>query len=86
MLSDLADKVVDAAFGPDAIFLLSRKDAPHGQVLKLPIVHGATVGDATIVVPHSELTIERIEVTHDRLWVLDIDGGPSGPSRVRSRR
>ena len=78
LLGDLADKVVDAAFGPDAIFLLSRQDAPHGQVLRLPIVHGATVGDATIVVPHSALTIERIEVTHDRLWVLDIDGGPSG--------
>jgi len=78
MLADIPDKVVDAAFGPDAIFLLSTKDAPHGQVLRLPISPGATVADAAVVVPHSALTIEGLAVTDGRLWVLDIDGGPSG--------
>jgi len=77
-LADIPDKIVDAAFGPDAIFLLSRKDAPHGRILKLPMVPGATVADAAVVVPHSALTIEGLAVTEGRLWVLDMDGGPSG--------
>jgi prolyl oligopeptidase len=78
MLAGIPDKVVDAAFGPDSIFLLSSKDAPHGQILKLPMVAGATMADATVVVPHSTLTIEALAVSDGRLWVLDTDGGPSG--------
>lgn len=78
MLADIPSKVVDAAFGRDAIFLLSLKDAPHGQILKLPMALGATVADASVVVPHSSLTIERVAVTEGQLWVLDLDGGPSG--------
>ena len=78
VLADIPDKVVDAAFGPDAIFLLSSKDAPHGQILGLPIAPGATVADAAVLVPHSALTIEGLAVTDGRLWVLDMDGGTSG--------
>ena len=78
MLADIPDKVVDAAFGPDSIFLLSSKDAPHGQILKLPMTVGATIADAVVVVPHSTLIIEALAVSDGRLWVLDIDGGPSG--------
>jgi prolyl oligopeptidase len=78
MLADIPDKVVDAVFGPDALFLLSLKDAPHGRILKLPMEPGATVADAAVVVPHSALTIEGLAVTDGRLWVHDMDGGPSG--------
>ena len=78
MLADIPTKVVDAAFGPDAIFLLSSDEAPHGQILKLPIARGATVADAAVVVPQSAQTIEGLAVTDGRLWVLDMDGGPSG--------
>jgi prolyl oligopeptidase len=78
LLADIEDKVVDAAFGPGAVFLLSLKDAPHGQILKLPMAPGATVADAAVVVPHSALTIEGLAVTDGWLWVLDMDGGPSG--------
>ena len=78
VLADIPDKVVDAAFGPDAIFLLSSKDAPHGQILRLPMAPGATVADAAVHVPHSALTIEGLAVTDGRLWVLDMDGGTSG--------
>ena len=78
MLADIPDKVVDAAFGSDALFLLSLKDAPHGKILKLPMAPGATVADAAVVVPHSTLTIEGLAVTDGRLWVLDMDGGLSG--------
>jgi prolyl oligopeptidase len=78
LLADIPDKVVDVAFGSDAVFLLSTKDAPHGQILKLPLAPGVTVADAEVVVPHSTLTVERLAVTDGRLWVLDMDGGPSG--------
>jgi prolyl oligopeptidase len=78
LLADIPDKVVDVAFGSDAAFLLCTKDAPHGQILKLPLTPGVTVADAEVVVPHSALTIEGLAVTDGRLWVLDMDGGPSG--------
>jgi prolyl oligopeptidase len=78
MLADIPDKVVDAAFGPDAIFLLSREDAPRGRILRLPMAPGVTARDASVVVPPSALAIEGLAVTDGRLWVLDMDGGPSG--------
>jgi len=78
MLADIADKIVDAAFGRDAIFLLSLHGSPYGQILRLPMAPGATVADAAVVVPPSAVTIEGLAVTDGRLWVLDMDGGPSG--------
>jgi prolyl oligopeptidase len=78
MLADLADDIVDAAFGTDAIFLLSLKDAPRGQILKVRVAPGATVANAAVVVPQSAMTIEGLAVTDARLWVLDMDGGLSG--------
>ena len=78
MLADIPDKVVDAVFGPGAIFLLSSKDASRGQILRLPMAPDATVADASVVVPQSALSIEGLAVTDERLWVLDMDGGLSG--------
>ena len=78
VLADIPDKVVDAAFGQDAIFLLSSKDAPYRQILRLPMAPGTTVAHAIVVVPHSALTIEALAVTDERLWALDMDGGVSG--------
>jgi prolyl oligopeptidase len=57
MLADIPDRVVDAAFGPDAIFLLSTKGA-RAPGLRLPMAPGVTVADADVVVPQSALTIE----------------------------
>src|SRR5262249_44446857 len=56
--------------------LLSRRDAPHGKVLRLPVTDGATVAAAHEIVPASELVIEDLGVTRDTIWVVDIDGGP----------
>jgi prolyl oligopeptidase len=78
LLADIPDEVVGASFGGDSLFLLSRKDAPRGRILRLPMVPGATVADATTVVPESSVAIEGIAATTARLWVLDIDGGPNG--------
>lgn len=83
MVFDVADKVVATALGGDSLFALSLLDAPHGRVLKIPL-SGLSGGLASHpasqpeeVVPHGPVTIELIAATRDRLWVVDIDGGPS---------
>jgi prolyl oligopeptidase len=85
MVADVGDKVVYATFGPGALYLLSRLDAPHGKVLRLTLQPGATVAHAVGVVPEADVTIEGPDptptaeggraVTDTRLWVLDMDGG-----------
>src|SRR5215471_10213444 len=88
LAADIDDKVVYAAFGPGALYLLSRLDAPHGKVLRLPLQAGATVADAVEVVPEADVTIEGpdvtapnaeggLAVTDTGLWLLDVAGGPS---------
>lgn len=87
------DGIVSVKFGPgerggdDALYLLSRKDAPRGQILRLPLAH-LDLAQAKIVVPQSSgagdesarTSIEDFVPTWDRLYVIDIMGGPS---RVR---
>jgi prolyl oligopeptidase len=75
-VAGIPDKCVQAVLGTDALYLLSRRDAPHGKVLRLPLTAGATVADAREIVPASDLVIEDLAVTRDTVWVVDIDGGP----------
>ena len=77
-VAGISDKCVGAAFGGDALYLLSCAGSPRGQVLRLPVTDGARVAGAQCVVPASEVTIESLAATESRLWLLDIDGGPSG--------
>jgi prolyl oligopeptidase len=75
-VAGIPDKCVQAVLGPDALYLLSRRDAPHGKVLRLPVAGGATVADAHEIVPAGDLVIEDLAVTRNTVWVVDIDGGP----------
>ena len=75
-VAGIPDKCVHAVLGTDALYLLSRRDAPHGKVLRLPVTEGATVADAQEIVPAGELAIEDLAVAGDSVWVVDIDGGP----------
>jgi prolyl oligopeptidase len=83
LAADVADTVAYAAFGPGALYLLSRLDAPHGKVLRLPLQAGATVAHAAEVVPEADVTIEGgalaspLAVTDRWLWLLDMDAGRS---------
>jgi prolyl oligopeptidase len=81
MLAAIPDRIVEAAFGRHDIFLLSRKDASNGQILRLPLTPGATVAHASVVVPGSLLAIEGLAVTDGTVWVLDMDGGASALRR-----
>jgi prolyl oligopeptidase len=87
LAADVIDKVTYAAFGPDALYLLSRLDAPHGKVLRLPLQAGATLTHAAEVVPEAAVTIEGgalaspLAVTDRWLWLLDMDAGRSSLRR-----
>ncbi len=80
MIFDVADKVVAIALAGDSLFALSLLDAPHGRVLRIPLSGDPLTGLASRaeeVIPHGTVTIELIAATRERLWVVDIDGGPS---------
>jgi len=77
LVADIADRCIRAVFGGPSLFLLSVQGAPRGLVLRLDLAGDATVADAFVVVPSAPVTIEQIAATDSRLWVADIDGGPS---------
>jgi len=76
-VADVADTCRYAVLGADdAAYLLSRRDAPHGAVLRLPLTPGVTVALADVLVPASEHVITDLAVTRETVWLVDIDGGP----------
>jgi prolyl oligopeptidase len=75
-VAGLPDKCVHAVLGTDALYLVSRRDAPRGKVLRLLVTGGATVADAHEIVPASDLVIEDLAVTRSTVWVAAMDGGP----------
>ncbi|MBV9808901.1 MAG: S9 family peptidase [Solirubrobacterales bacterium] len=77
-VADISDRCIWAVFGRDALYLLSRARSPRGEVLRLALSHGATVAETECVVSAAEITIEGLAATESRLWLLDVDGGPSG--------
>jgi prolyl oligopeptidase len=77
-LADIDDQCIGAVFGGGALYLLSRSGSPRGQVLRLTLTDGVTVAEAERFVGATDVTIEGLAATDTRLWLLDIDGGPSG--------
>lgn len=87
-ISHFEDRVISATVGRDGyIYLLSRKNAPRGQVLRIPVSE-PSLSAAKIVVPQQEGSIENagssggveyrtILPTANRLYVLRINGGPN---------
>ena len=76
------DRIVQIEFGWDkALYLLSRKDAPNGQILRLPLEPGKlALASAKLIVRQGEGAIQRVVPTKSRLYVEEQLGGPS---RVR---
>ncbi|HEY0253745.1 MAG TPA: alpha/beta fold hydrolase, partial [Kofleriaceae bacterium] len=84
MIDDWHDQIVHVAFGttPD-LWLVSKKDAPHGKIEKLA-AKAKTAADAIVVVPEGKDAIvtsfgsERgIKAIGDRLYVSYQLGGPT---------
>jgi prolyl oligopeptidase len=78
-LSIFEDRVVGGKFGRGVLYLLSRKNAPNGKVLRLGLP-GASLGGATVMVPEGTTGIEWFTPSEDLLYIEEIVGGPS---RVR---
>jgi len=88
-LTHFDDGIVSVKFGVDpGLYLLSRKDAPRGQILRLPLAQ-LDLAQAQIVVPQSSssgsdesdrASIENFVPAWNHLYVVDLMGGPS---RVR---
>jgi len=80
-VSSFADKVFLAEFGRDeALYLVSRTNAPRGKVLRLPLSDDATLAQAKEIIPQSDGAIQEIVATDHQLYLTDLLGGPS---RVR---
>lgn len=60
----------------DALYLLSRAEAPRGKVLRLPL-ETPELSKATEVVPASDAVVQHLEPTAKALYVGDLLGGPS---------
>jgi prolyl oligopeptidase len=90
-ITHLEDGIVQAKFGPDdSLYVLSRKKAPRGKILRMPF-STPRLANAKVVVKQSRggnptsderarASIEDFTVTANRLYVEDIIGGPA---RVR---
>jgi prolyl oligopeptidase len=88
-VTHLEDGIVSAKVGPnDALYLLSRKDAPRGKILRLSAPN-LPLSQAKVAVPESSgseseeggrASIESFVPASSRLYVMDMMGGPS---RVR---
>jgi prolyl oligopeptidase len=76
-LTQFSDEVKRARMGRDnALYLLSRKDAPHGKILRMPL-DKPDLASAVTIVPASDAVIEGIVPTEKALYVEDLLGGPS---------
>jgi prolyl oligopeptidase len=79
-VAGFSDDAIRGRFGPDgSLYLLSRKGAPRGRLLRLaPGV--SELSRATVAVPESDGSIDDFCVAKDRVYVAETVGGPS---RVR---
>jgi len=76
-VADFADNIKQAVIGGDGrLFLLSRKDAPRGQVLTVPLGR-PQLSHASVLVAQGEDTILELTPTAGRLFVTYMVGGPS---------
>jgi prolyl oligopeptidase len=76
-LTQFSDQVKSARLGRDnALYLLSRADAPRGKVLRLPL-ETPELATAAMIVPPGDAVIQHLEPTADALYVSDLLGGPS---------
>ena len=79
-LSRFSDQAVEGEFGegPD-LYVLSRKGAPRGQILRVPLPpRGAhPIAEARVLVPQGSDAIQGVVAARDRLYVTEMAGGPS---------
>jgi prolyl oligopeptidase len=76
-LASYADQVLSGTWGRDnALYLVSRKNAPRGQVLRIAS-NGSTLTDARVLVGQRDTVVEDVSVADSRVFVRELAGGPS---------
>ena len=76
-ITQFSDQIKQARLGRDnALYLISRADAPRGKILRLPLDR-PELSAATVVVPAGEAVIQQLEPATTTLYVGDLLGGPS---------
>jgi prolyl oligopeptidase len=76
-LTQFSDQIKAARLGRDnALYLLSRADAPRGKILRMPL-DNPMLASAAEVVPQTDAVIQSFEPTASELYVADLLGGPS---------
>ena len=76
-LTQFSDQIKQARIGRDnALYLLSRENAPRGKILRMPL-DKPELASATMIVPASDAVIEGMAPTAKALYVEDLLGGPS---------
>ena len=81
-LTQFSDQIKSVRIGRDnALYLLSRADAPRGKILRVSL-DTPELANATTIVPAGEAVIQFIEPTGDGLYLADLLGGPSQIRRV----
>jgi prolyl oligopeptidase len=76
-VTEFSDKATRAALGTDGcLYLLSRNGSPRGRILKVPLSN-PKMGSARPIVEHAGGSIESFVLTKNRLYVTEVDGGPS---------
>jgi prolyl oligopeptidase len=86
-ITQFSDGIKSAAFGDDALYLLSRDHAPRGKLLRVELA-APVVKNAKTIVPESQAVIQDFRFslaggepgfvpTRTRLYVTELLGGPS---------
>src|SRR6059058_4306910 len=76
-LTQFSDQIKIARLGRDnALYLVSRMDAPRGKILRLPL-DVPELKNAAEIVADGEAVIEHIVPSNDALYVGQLLGGPS---------
>jgi len=72
------DGIKFAAFSHDSLYLLSRRDAPRGKILRIKLdAAGLSLANATLFVPEGDAVIDNFAPSAKGLYVKDLIGGPS---------
>jgi prolyl oligopeptidase len=76
-ITQFSDQIKLARLGrDDALYLLSRADAPRGKILRLPL-EAPELKNAAEIVAAGEAVMEKIVPSNEALYVGDLLGGPS---------
>ncbi|HEY2940798.1 MAG TPA: prolyl oligopeptidase family serine peptidase [Vicinamibacteria bacterium] len=76
-LTRYEDAVTVARFGVDgSLYLLSKKDAPRGNLRRVPLSE-PSLSKATVISPEGEAVLEDVEPARTRLYLVEQIGGVS---------